>query len=174
MAAAKVLEAINEQVKYELYSSYLYLAMAAYLKDLGLGGLGTWMRVQAKEEVTHATKMYDYVQTRKGSIKLLPIEAPPQKWKSPFDVFQAGLKHEEEVTARINKLMDIAVSNKDHASTIFLQWFVNEQIEEEENFNDIVNKLKLIKSDANALLALDRELGTRVFVDETADTTDAA
>ncbi len=168
MATTKVLEAINEQVKYELYSSYLYLSMSAYFKDMGLSGFANWMRVQAKEEVTHAMKMYDYVQTRKGKIELLPIDAPPKTWKSPLDVLKAGLKHEEDVTARINKLVDLAVSNKDHASNNFLKWFVDEQVEEEDNFNDLVDKLTLIKNDANALLMMDKDLAARVFVDATA------
>lgn len=163
----KMVDAINEQIKNEFYSAYMYLAMSAYLADLGLPGFASWMRIQAKEEVTHANKMYDYVLTRGGTIELKTIDAPPSAWKNPLDVMQAGLAHEQFVTKCINEMSDLAVKEKDHATQIFLSWYVTEQVEEEENFTDLVNALKLIKGEGQGLLMLDRELGARVFVDET-------
>ena len=163
----KMIDALNEQIKNEFYSAYMYLAMSAYLADLGLPGFASWMRIQAQEEVTHANKMYDYVLSRGGKIVLKAIDAPPKAWKSPLDVMQAAFAHEQFVTRCINELSDLAVKEKDHASQIFLSWYVTEQVEEEENFTDLVNALKLIKGEGQGLLMLDRELGARVFVDET-------
>ena len=163
----KMIDVLNEQIKNEFYSAYMYLAMSAYLADLGLPGFASWMRIQAKEEVTHAAKMYDYVLARGGQIELKTIDAPPAVWKNPLDVMQAALNHEKFVTKCINDLSDLAVKEKDHASQIFLAWFVTEQVEEEENFTDLVNALKLIKGEGQGVLMLDRELGARVFVDET-------
>ena len=163
----KMIDALNEQIKNEFYSAYMYLAMSAYLADLGLPGFASWMRIQAQEEVTHANKMYDYVLSRGGKIVLKAIDAPPKAWKSPLDVMQAAFAHEQFVTRCINELSDLAVKEKDHASQIFLSWYVTEQVEEEENFTDLVNALKLIKGEGQGLLMLDRELSSRVFVDET-------
>ncbi len=170
MANTKMLNALNDQIKFEYYSSYMYLSMSAYFSDLGLSGFAHWMRVQADEELLHAGKFYDYVITRGGKVTLQAIDAPPAKWKNPLDVFEEGLKHERFVTGRINMLMDMAVAAKDHAGYVFLQWFVTEQVEEEENFTDLVNKLKLIKGDGQGLLLLDRDLGARAA----AATTDTA
>ncbi len=163
----KVIDALNEQIKNEFYSSYMYLAMSAYFSDLGLPGFANWMRVQAKEEITHATKMYDYVLARGGKITLKAIDAPPAAWKNPLDAMQAGLAHEKFVTKCLNELTDLAIKEKDHASQIFLSWYVTEQVEEEQNFNDLVNALKLIKGEGQGVLMMDRELGARTFVDET-------
>lgn len=168
----KMIDAFNEQIKNEFYSAYMYLSMSAYLADMGLPGFANWMRVQAREEVTHATKMYDYVLSRSGKIALKAIDEPPIAWKTPLDVMQAALKHEQFVTKRINELTDLAVKEKDHASQIFLSWYITEQVEEEQNFGDIVSALKLIKGEGQGLLMMDRELGTRTFVDNT-QTTDA-
>ncbi len=163
----KVMDALNEQIKKEFYSSYMYLAMSAYFADMGLPGFANWMRVQAKEEVTHATKMYDYVLARGGKIALKSIDAPPASWKNPLDAMQAGLTHEKFVTKSLNELTDLAIKEKDHAAQIFLSWYVTEQVEEEQNFGDLVNALKLIKGEGQGLLMMDRELAARVFVDET-------
>ena len=157
----KMIDALNEQIKNEFYSAYMYLAMSAYLADLGLPGFASWMRIQAQEEVTHANKMYDYVLSRGGKIVLKAIDAPPVAWKNPLDAMQAGLTHEKFVTKCINDLSDLAVKEKDHASQIFLSWYVTEQVEEEQSFGDIVNALKLIKGEGQGLLMLDRELGAR-------------
>ena len=169
----KMIDAFNEQIKNEFYSAYMYLSMSAYFADLGLPGFAAWMRVQAQEEVTHATKMYDYVLTRGEKVVLKAIDAPPATWKSPLEVMQAGLEHEKFVTKCLNELTDLAVKEKDHASQIFLAWYITEQVEEEQSFGDIVNALKLIKGEGQGLLMMDRELGARTFVDETQTATEA-
>ncbi len=163
MAQSKVLDAINEQINYELYSANLYLAMSAYFSDLGLGGFAKWMKAQYKEELFHAEKMFDYVIARGGRATIKALDEPPSAWKSALAVLEEGLKHEKFVSSRINNLVDLAMKEKDHASTVFLQWFVTEQVEEEENFTDLVGQLKLIKGEGQGLLMLDRELATRVF-----------
>lgn len=164
---SKMFDALNEQIKKEFYSAYMYLSMSAYLADLGLPGFASWMRVQAQEEVTHATKMYDYVLTRGGQVVLKGIDAPPVSWKNPLHVMEEALKHEKFVTKCINELVDTAIKEKDHAARNFLTWFVDEQVEEEQSFGDIVSALKLIKGEGQGLLMMDRELGGRTFVDET-------
>lgn len=170
---SKMSDAFNEQIKNEFYSAYMYLAMSAYFADLGLPGFASWMRVQAQEEVTHATKMYDYVLSRGEKVVLKTIDAPPANWKTPLQVMEAALQHEKFVTKCINEMTDQAVKQKDHASQIFLAWYVNEQVEEEQSFNDIVSALKLIKGEGQGLLMMDRELGARTFVDETQNQTAA-
>ncbi len=164
---SKMFDAFNEQIKNEFYSAYMYLSMAAYFSDLGLPGFASWMRVQAKEEVTHATKMYGFVLARGAQITLKAIDAPPPTWRNPLAVMEAALKHERFITTCINDMTDLALKEKDHASRNFLVWFVDEQVEEEQSFGDIVNALKLTKSEGQGLLLLDRELGARTFVDET-------
>lgn len=161
MSNAKMFKALNEQVKFEYYSSYMYLSMSAFFADTGLTGCSRWMRAQADEELLHVDKFFDYILSRGGKVTLQSIEAPPATWKNALDVFQAGLKHEQFVTGRINTLMELALSCKDYATHAFLQWFVIEQVEEEENFTNIVNQLKLIKGEGQGLLLIDRELGTR-------------
>jgi len=163
----KMTDAFNEQIKNEFYSAYMYLAMSAYFSDLGLPGFANWLRIQAKEEVTHATKMYDYVLTRGEKVILKTIDAPPATWESPLAVMEAGLEHEKFVTRCLNELTDLAVQEKDHASQIFLSWYITEQVEEEQSFGDIVSALRLIKGEGQGLLMMDRELGARTFVDET-------
>lgn len=163
----KMTDAFNEQIKNEFYSAYMYLAMSAYFSDLGLPGFASWMRVQAQEEVTHATKMYDYVLSRGQKVVLKTIDAPPSSWENPLQVMQAALEHERFVTRSINEMTDLAIQEKDHASRNFLAWYIDEQVEEEESFTDIVSALKLIKGEGQGLLMMDRELGSRTFVDET-------
>lgn len=163
----KMFDAFNEQIKKEFYSAYLYLSMSAYVSDLGLPGFTSWLRVQAQEEVTHATKMYDYVLARGGKITLKAIDAPPVAWKTPLHVMEEALKHEKFVTKWINELVDLAIKEKDHSARNFLAWYVDEQVEEEQTFGDIVSALKLIKGEGQGLLMMDRELGGRTFVDET-------
>ena len=145
----------------------MYLSISAYFADMGLPGFANWMRVQAQEEVTHATKMYDYILSRGGKVVLKAIDAPPAAWKSPLAVLEAGLAHEKLVTKSLNELTDLAVKEKDHASQIFLAWYITEQVEEEDSFSNIVNSLKLINGEGQGLLLLDRELGARTFTDET-------
>jgi ferritin len=163
MLSTKMNKNLNEQVHWELYSGYLYLGMAAYFHEAGLPGCASWMRVQAQEEVGHGMLLYNFILGRGGSIKLTPISAPPAGYKSGLDVFEKTLQHEREVSARINKLVGQARKEEDFATDIFLQWFVSEQVEEEEQVTDVLNKFKLVKSGGQGLLMLDKELGGRVY-----------
>lgn len=169
MISKKMETALNEQVNAELYSSYLYLSMESYLKDTGLDGFANWMRVQAQEEVAHAMKIYDYIASRGGRANLLAIDAPPKDWGSILTVFEESLKHEQYVTSRINDLMNLAIEEKDHAAQIFLQWFVAEQVEEEESVGALISKLRFVGEKSPALLNIDRELAQRVFTPLSAD-----
>ena len=163
MLDAKMEKALNDQIVAEMYSAYLYLSMAAYLDGEGLGGFAKWMRAQFQEEQAHALKMFNYVGERGGRVRLGAIEAPPSEWDSPLDVFEATLAHEQMVTGLINKLVDLALELSDHATDNFLRWFVTEQVEEEDSADSIRQQLKLVGSNGQGLLMLDRELGARVF-----------
>ena len=132
-------------------------------KSLSLPGFAGWMKVQAQEEMSHAMKIYDFVHERGGAVKLMPIDGPPVRWKSPVGVFEATLAHEQKVTGLINKLVDLAIKEKDHASNIFLQWFVTEQVEEEASADGILQQLKRMGDAGHGLLMMDREMGSRVF-----------
>lgn len=160
----KVLEkALNEQLNAEMYSAYLYLSMSAYFSDIGLDGFANWMRVQAKEEQFHAMKFYDYINERGGRVLLTAIEAPKTEWDSPLVCIEAVLEHEQKVTALVNGLVDLAIEERDHATNIFLQWFVTEQVEEEDSVNAVLNKLRLLDGESNGMFILDKEMSTRVF-----------
>jgi len=154
-------KALNEQINRELYSAYLYLAMAAYLDDLNLPGAAHWMRIQAQEEIGHAMKLYDYVVERRGRVVLEGIAKPPAEWGSITDVFESALKHEEEITSHINNLVDLAQEEGDHATVSMLKWFVDEQVEEEDSVDTILQKLKYLGEDGRSLIILDRELAQR-------------
>ena len=164
MLSKKMEAALNSQFNAETYSAYLYLSMAAYFQSISLGGFANWMRVQAQEELTHAMKFYDFINERGGRVTLTAIDAPPTKWKSILDVFEATLSHEQKVTSLINDLVNLALKEKDHASQIFLQWFVSEQVEEEDSADEIVQKLKLIGDAGGGIFMLDREFAQRTFV----------
>jgi len=163
MLSKKMEDAFNSQLNAELYSSYLYLSMAAYFESTNLAGFANWMQVQTQEENFHSMKFYNYINERGGRVKLSQIDAPPAEWNSPLAVFEATLKHEQKVTSLINDLMFVARNEKDNASEIFLQWFVNEQVEEEDNVSTLLGQLKLIKDNPHALFMIDRELSQRVF-----------
>ncbi len=163
MLSQNMEQALNKQLNAELYSAYLYLSMAAYYYSLNLNGFANWMTVQNQEETMHAMKFYNYINERGGRIKLAQIDSPPTNWNSPLEVFEETLKHEEKVTGLINNLVDLAISERDHAANAFLQWFVTEQVEEEASANEVIQNLKLAGNDPHALFMLDRELGTRVF-----------
>jgi len=163
MLNKKMLAALNKQINAEAYSAYLYLSMAAYAKSLGLDGSENWFRVQAQEELVHAMKFFDYVNERGGRVALAAIDAPPTAWKSLLSAFEATLKHEQHVTDLINKLVDLAVSESDHATANMLQWFVAEQVEEEASADAIRQKLALVGARGDALFIMDKELATRVF-----------
>ena len=157
--------ALNEQINAEFHSAYLYLSMSAYFQSVGLAGYANWMRIQYQEELAHTTRFFDYVNERGGSVKLSPIGEVPVDFSGIVDVFESTLVHEQLVTSLINKLMDISTQESDHATTSFLQWFVDEQVEEEANVEQILHNLKLIKGEGQGLLMMDREMKTRVFVD---------
>ncbi|MHA1839819.1 MAG: ferritin [Candidatus Ranarchaeia archaeon] len=157
----KMQDAINEQINAELRSAYLYLSMSAYFESKSLKGFARWMRIQASEEVEHATKFFDYVNERSGRVTLKPIEAVKTEWSSPIEAFEDTYKHELLVTSLIDKLVDLARSENDHASEVFLQWYVKEQVEEEDTASYILEQLKMIGDEKHLILAMDRELGKR-------------
>ena len=159
----KMEKSFNEQINEELYSAYLYLSMVAYFESTNLPGFANWMRVQTQEEIVHAMKFYDYINQRNGRVALTALADPQIEWKSPMDAFEAAYKHELHITAKINELVNLAIEEKDHAANMFLQWFVNEQVEEEKNPLDIIQKLKMIKDSSESLYMLDKELAARVF-----------
>jgi ferritin len=161
MLSDKMVDALNDHMNKEMYSAYLYMSMSAYADAGGLKGFAKWFLVQYHEEMFHAMKMYEYIQAQGGTIRLLQIDEPPFEWDSALDLFEKTLAHEQMVTSRINALMDLAIEDRDHATNIFLQWYVTEQVEEEENDNEIIDQLKLIQDNPQGLLMLDRELGTR-------------
>ncbi len=160
-------DAINEQMKNEFYSAYLYKAMQAYFVAEELQGFAQWMGVQALEELTHGEKFFGFLGATGGRAELRAIEAPQATFASPQEAFEVGLTHERFVTSRINQLMDLAKAESNHAAQIFLQWFVTEQVEEEANFAAQVKKLRLVAGDGRGLLMLDGEAGQRTFVPPT-------
>jgi ferritin len=154
-------DAINTQINEELYSSYLYLAMAAHFDTENLSGFAHWMKVQAEEERSHAMKFYGYVYDRGGSVVYKGIAQPPAKFKSPIDIFKQVLEHELKITRSITKLYELAVKEKDYASQILLQWFINEQVEEEKNDTEIINQLEMLGDSPVSLMMMDRRLAER-------------
>lgn len=164
MLSERMVEALNKQINREIYSAYLYLSMSAYDTFKGLKGFANWFMVQYQEEMTHVMKIYDYINDQGSKVKLMAVEQPPTEFGSPLEMFEKTLEHEKFVTRCINDLVNIAIEEKDHATKIFLQWFVTEQIEEEANDNDIIAKLKLVGKEGNGLFMIDKELATRVFV----------
>lgn len=165
----KMLVAFNKQINAEMYSAYLYLSMEAYFQSINLPGFAAWMRVQTQEEMMHAMKFYDFVFERGGKVTLEAIDKPPLTWDSPLAAFKEVLKHEQHVTSLINDLVDLAIKEKDHASNIFLQWFVTEQVEEEASADAVIQRLKLAKDNASGLFMIDTELSKRVFTMPAAD-----
>jgi ferritin len=154
-------DAINEQINKELYSSYLYLSMAAYYENKNLQGFAKWMRMQESEERVHAMKFYDFLVDRGGQVLLKPIAAPEYDWKSSLDLFRQVAAHEASVTASINNLFELAVKEKDYPAQVLLQWFISEQVEEEKNAAEIVSQLELVEARGTAVLMLDHRLGKR-------------
>lgn len=159
----KIQDAVNRQINREIYSAYLYLSMQSYFESVNLKGFANWMKIQVQEEWSHAMKLYDYLFQRGGRVILQPIEAPPTKWSSPLDVFEKTYEHEQAVTSLINDLVELSDSEKDYATYNMLQWFVSEQVEEEDNVSNLIEKIKLMKDAPGGLFMLDKELATRVF-----------
>jgi ferritin len=163
MISKKLQDAISEQIKNEWWSAGIYKAMSAYFTSEDLQGFAHWMDIQAQEELTHGEIFFRYLGEVGGRARILAIPEPKNVYKSPLDAIDYGLSHERMVTALINKLMDQAKKENDHAASIMLQWFVTEQVEEEANFSLLAKKLKLIKGDGRGLLMLDQELAVRIF-----------
>ena len=161
MISQKIADALNDQIRKEVYSSYLYLSMAAQFASMNLNGFAHWMKIQTGEETKHAMKIYDHLNERNGRVILQQIDAPPSSWKSAKEMFQDAYQHEQKVTESINKIVELARAEKDYATDAFLQWFVNEQVEEEASTNEILQKLQLMGDNAAALLVLDSELSKR-------------
>ncbi len=145
----------------EFYSAYAYLSMSAYCRLLSMNGFAHWLETQAREELLHATKMYNYLNDQGAPVTLLPIDQPPTRFQSLVEVFEKALAHERHVTALLNDLTGFALQEKDHATHTFLQWYITEQVEEEATVNDILQSLKLVKDSGQGQLMLDRELAAR-------------
>lgn len=163
----RMLNALNEQINAEQYSALLYLSMSAWFEEKGLPGFANWMYIQYQEELTHANKIFKFVNERSGRVKLKAIEQMPVEFDNVVDVVEKTLEHEKHVTSLIHSLVDIAIEERDHATQSFLKWFVDEQVEEEANVTEILDTLKLINGQGNGIFMLDREMRQRTFVDET-------
>lgn len=158
---AAVLNALNSQINAELHASYIYLSMAAYFDDTNLGGFASWMRMQSSEELAHAMKIFDYVNGRGGRVKLAAIGAPPVDYASPLDAFKQSLAHEQKVTGLINDLYALASEHNDYPTQVMLQWFIEEQVEEEDTAGTIVAQLEMIGDNPATLLVMDRQMAGR-------------
>ncbi len=159
MLKENIQEALNRQLNLEFYSSYLYLSMAAYFDSMHLKGMAHWASTQSEEEREHAMKVYSYIAERGGTVVLLPIEGPPSKWENPLAAFEEAYANEQKATNMINNLVDISVEEKDHATHIFMQWFVTEQVEEEAMMDQLIGRLKM--AETQGLFMMDHELGQR-------------
>ncbi|MDD3103149.1 MAG: ferritin [Candidatus Cloacimonetes bacterium] len=166
MISSKMISAINEQINKELYSAYLYLSMQAWFADQNLDGMANWMNAQSKEEDFHAMKLFDYLIERGARVKLKAIADPTLDFENPLKAFQMALEHERYISKSINELMDLAIKEKDHATKSFLQWFIDEQVEEEASVDRIVNMLKMIGDHGHGLMMIDRELTQRSYSPE--------
>ena len=161
MLSKKMQDALNNHLNEEFYSSYLYLSMAANFEEKNLKGFANWFKIQSGEEYRHAMKFYGFIAQTGGVVKLKQISAPKTSWKSVMEAFKDTLAHEKKITGLIHKLVDLAMQSKDYATNNFLQWFVNEQVEEEATVEEILHKLEMIGDNKGGLYMLDRELGAR-------------
>ena len=161
MVSKKMIDALNNHLNEEFYSSYLYLSMATYFEDKNLNGFANWFKLQSQEEWAHGMKFYEFINQTGGKVTLKAIKAPKTSWKSIMDAFKETLAHEKHITGLINKLVGQAMQAKGYATNNFLQWFVNEQVEEEATVEEIINKLEMIGDAKSGLFMLDRELGYR-------------
>jgi ferritin len=166
MISEKMNDALNLQLNKELFSSYLYLSMASYFDSLNLTGMKHWMTLQAEEEYEHSMKFLDFIQKTGGRVVLDKIEKPQTEWESPKKAFEDAYAHEQFITKSINELTDLAIEERDHSTRTFLQWFIDEQVEEEANANDIVQRFNLVGESKSGLYMLDRELGGRTNNEE--------
>jgi ferritin len=164
MLDARMAGAINDQINYEYFSAFIYLSMSARFAALGLPGGANWMNVQFQEELSHAMKLFTYMNERGGGVQLKAIAAPPVDWPDALTMFENALEHENKVTARINDLTDLALELRDHATHNTLQWFIAEQVEEEANAEEMIQKLRLTKDAPGGMFQLDNEMAARVYV----------
>ena len=164
MISTKMSDALNKHMNLELYSAHLYLSMSSCTNEMGLKGAANWFMVQYREEMVHFMKFYTYLLDLGINITLLGSKAVPNSYKSLLEMFEKTLEHEQLITGCINDLSELAVKEKDHATQIFLQWFVTEQIEEENNDRDLIAKLKLVGDNGHGILMIDAEMAQRVFV----------
>ena len=162
MISPKMLKALNIHLNEEFYSSYFYLSMAAYFEAKNLKGFANWFRIQSTEEQMHGMKFFDFILQKGGKVSLAQINTPKLEWKSISEVFADTLKHEQKISGLINKLVETALLEKDYATHTFLQWFVTEQVEEEANVEEIIQKIEMIGDNKSGLYMLDNELGARV------------
>jgi ferritin len=163
MMNTKVEQALNEQIHAEFFSFYLYLSVSAYFTSQHLDGFAHWMRIQAQEEFGHAMKLFDYLNERGGTVQLAALDAPQREWSSASSAVEAVLNHEQHISARINELVNLANSEKDHATTVVLHWYVNEQVEEEATADTLYHQVKMLEDSPHGLLMLDRELAGRTL-----------
>lgn len=164
----KLEKMLNKQINFELFSSYLYMSMSAYLKSLNLSGFAHWMQIQAQEELAHALKFYTYVTDRDGAVIFDKIDKPPHSWESPMEVFKFAYEHEQLVTSSISAMAEMAIQENDFTTKSHLQWFLTEQVEEEANELKIYQELKFANNSPEVLMMMDRDLASRVFVDPNA------
>ena len=156
---------LNDQINFEIYSAYTYRAMGAYCDSIDLTGFAHWFKIQAKEEEAHVEKFYNYIVERGGRPYFTAMEAPQKEWDSLKATFEDGYKHEQIVTEKINTVMSLAIQENDHATRSFLNWFVDEQVEEEAAFDSISKQIKLISGSGHGIFMMDKDMGTRVFID---------
>jgi ferritin len=161
MISPRIVDAFNKQANAEVYSAYLYLAESDYFESINLKGFAKWMKVQAREELSHADRFYEHIIDRMGRAKVLAVEEPPFEWGSPAEAIKAAFDHEVKITGLINGLVSLAASEKDNTAFNFLQWFVAEQVEEEKQVDEILQKLKIAGGQGAGLLLIDSELGQR-------------
>ena len=165
----KIEKMINDQMNFEFYSGYIYKAMAAYCDSIDLTGFANWLKVQVEEETYHAEKMYNYLLERGARPFWTEVPGPPKDWDSVKAVFENALEHEKIVTDRINKIMTAAIEENDHATRSFLNWYVDEQVEEEASVDAILKKLELVKESGHGLFMMDKDLAARVFTPPTGE-----
>jgi ferritin len=163
MISERMVKALNGQINKEMYSAHLYMAMSAYSSNIGLSGFANWFMVQYQEEMLHAMKFYNYIVDQGAKVELQAIDKPAKEFGTTLDMLNATLEHEKFITRSINDLVDLAIEEKDHATNFFLQWYITEQIEEEGNDNEIIDKLKLAGKEGNGLFMIDKDLAARVF-----------
>ncbi len=161
MPSKKMESALNQQIQSEFYSAYLYLSMSAYCQESNLEGLSHWMQLQSREEVGHAMRIFNYLNSRGGRVVLQAIERPPENFKSPRRMFEQALKHEQEISKAFHKLYKLAKDESDYATEVELQWFIKEQVEEEKTAGDILQKLIMVGDQPASLLMIDHQLGSR-------------